>query len=54
MADRLVAMDQDTALSALLVDQLMERVTVNGPEDVSIRFAFESGFDRVMEVLADE
>ena len=36
MADKLAAMDKDTALSALLVNQLIQRVTVNGPEDVSI------------------
>jgi len=54
MADKLAAIDKNTALSALLVDQLIERVTVNGPNDVSIDFAFESGFDRIMEVLADE
>ena len=54
MADKLAAVDQDTDLSALLVDQLIERITVNGPEDVSIHFAFESEFERVMEVLADE
>ena len=54
MADKLAAVDQDTDLSALLVDQLIERITVNGPEDVSIQFAFESEFGRVMEVLADE
>ena len=54
MADKLAAVDKDTALSSLLVDQLIERVTVNGPEDVSIDFAFESGFERVMEVLGNE
>ena len=54
MADKLAAVDKDTALSALLVNQLIGRVTVNGPEDVSIDFAFESGFERVREVLGDE
>lgn len=54
MADKLAAVDKDTALSALLVNQLIGRVTVNGPEDVSIDFAFESGFERVMEVLGNE
>ena len=54
MADKLAAVDKDTALSALLVNQVIERVTVNGPNDVSINFAFESGFDRLMEVLPDE
>ncbi len=54
MADKLAAVDKDTALSALLVNQLIGRVTVNGPDDVSIAFAFESGFERVMEVLGNE
>ena len=54
LADRLAAVNEDTALSALLVDQLIERVTVNGPEDISVQFTFESGFERVREVLADE
>lgn len=54
MADKLAAVDKDTALSSLLVDQLIERVTVNGPDDVSIDFAFESDFERVMEVLGNE
>jgi len=54
MADKLASVDKDTALSALLVEQLIRRVTVNGPDDVSIDFAFESGFERVMEVLEDE
>ena len=54
MADKLAAVDKDTALSALLVDQLIGRVTVNGPDDVSIDFAFESSFERVMEVLGNE
>ena len=54
MADKLAAVDGDTALSALLVDQVIERVTVNGPNDVSIDFAFENGFDRIREVLECE
>ena len=54
MADKLAAVDKDTTLSALLVNQLIERVTVNSPDDVSICFAFESGFERMMEVLTDE
>ena len=54
MADKLAAVDKDTTLSALLVNQLIERVTVNSANDISINFAFESGFDRLMEVLTDE
>jgi outer membrane murein-binding lipoprotein Lpp len=54
IAKRLAAVSEDTALSALLVNQLIERVTVNGPDDVSIDFSFEGGFERVMEVLGNE
>lgn len=54
MADKLAAVDKDTALSARLVNQLIQRVTVNGPNDILIDFAFESGFERVRGVLADE
>ena len=54
MADQLARVDKDAALTALLVNQLIdltERVTVNGPDDISIRFAFESEFERVKGVL---
>ena len=54
MADKLAAVDKDTALSALLVDQVIGRVTVNGPNDVSIDFSFDGGFERVREVLGNE
>ena len=54
MADKLAAAGRDTTLSALLVNQLIERVTVNGPDDVSIDFSFDGGFERIMEVLGNE
>ena len=54
LADRLAAVEYDTALSSLLVDQLIERVTVNSSSDVTIKFLFESSFEQVMEVLKDE
>lgn len=54
MADKLAVAGRDTTLSALLVNQLIERVTVNGPDDVSIDFSFDGGFERVMEVLGNE
>ena len=54
MADKLAAVDKDTALSSLLVNQLIKRVTVNGPDDVSIDFSFDGGFERVREVLGNE
>lgn len=50
MAGKLAAVDNDTALSALLVNQLIERVTVNGPNDVTIKFAFESGYERGLSI----
>ncbi len=51
LADKLAKVDKDTTLSALLVDRLIERITVNSPEDISIRFRFESGFEQLFEVL---
>ena len=54
MADKLAAAGKDTTLSTLLVNQLIERVTVNSANDVSIKFSFEGGFERVMEVLGNE
>ena len=54
MADMLAKIDTDTALTAQLVDTLIERITVSGPEDISIDFRFESGFDELMEVLRDD
>ena len=54
LADQLAAVGEDTALSALLVDQLIERITVNSPDDISIQFRFENGFEQLMGVLANE
>jgi len=54
LADRLAAVSEDTALTAALVDQVIERVTVNGHDDISIQFRFESDFDRLLGVLDDE
>ena len=53
IVDRLAGISQDSKLSALLVEQLIDRITVNGPEDITIRFRFESGFEHVAEVLED-
>lgn len=54
LAEKLAAVGCDTALTALLVDQLIDRITVYGPRDISIQFRFESGFERLEEVLSDE
>ncbi|WP_304584804.1 recombinase family protein [Acutalibacter muris] len=51
IADNLAAVGVDTELNAQLVDKLIRRITVNSPEDVSIDFTFDSGFERVREVL---
>ncbi len=53
LADRLAAVSKDTKLTSLLVNQLIERVTVNSSKDISIRFRFESGFERLWEALGD-
>ena len=53
LADMLAAVEEDTELTAALVNQVVERITVNGPEDVSIDFKFDGGFERVMGVLKD-
>lgn len=54
MANTLAKIGSDTKLTAQLVDALIERITVNAPEDISIDFRFESGFDELMEVLDGE
>lgn len=54
LAEKLAKIDGNTTLTARLVDQLIERITVNSPEDISIRFRFDSGFERIAEVLANE
>lgn len=54
LAEKLAKIDGDTALTARLVDQLIERITVNSPEEISIRFRFDSGFERIAEVLTNE
>ena len=54
LADRLAVIGEDTELTALLVDQLIERITVNSSNDVSIQFQFESDFEQLMGVLKSE
>ncbi|WP_166544882.1 hypothetical protein [Acutalibacter sp. 1XD8-36] len=54
MADMLTKVDTNTELTAQLVDILIERITVNGPDDISIDFRFECGFNELLEVLGDE
>lgn len=54
IAGRLAEIGSDTKLSARLVDLVIERVTVNSANDIDVKFKFESGFEQLMEVLADE
>ena len=51
LTDMMAAVGRDAALPARMVEELIERVTVNGPRDVSVQFKFESEFEGV---LADE
>ena len=53
LADRLAAVEKSTDLTAAFVSQVIESVTVNGPDDISVRFSFEDDFDGLMEVLKD-
>lgn len=54
IADRLETLDENTGLSVQLVEMLIERVTVNASDDVSVQFSFEDDFDRIREVLGHE
>lgn len=54
LAERLSSVTQDTELTAQLVDQIIERVTVFNSTEIKVDFRFHTGFERVMEVLADE
>lgn len=51
LAEQLAKVDSSTELTAQLVDSLIDRITVNSPEDIVIDFRFESGFDELMKVL---
>lgn len=53
LADRLTAVRKSADLTADFVNQAIESITVNGAEDISVKFAFESDFDGLMEVLRD-
>lgn len=54
LADRLSEIKRSPHLTAQLVEQLIDRITVNGPEDIMLQFRFENGFERVEEVLEHE
>lgn len=54
LAGQLEKVSQDTELTAQLVDQLIERVTVFSSTEIKVDFRFHTGFELVTEVLADE
>ena len=51
LADKLAAAEKYKALTARLVEQVIERVTVSGPGDVAIQFRFEDSFLRLARSL---
>lgn len=51
LADKLAAAEKDKVLTARLVEQVIERVTVSGPGDVAIQFRFEDSFLRLARSL---
>lgn len=53
LAKRLARVKGNTALTAALVDQLIERITVYDCDALDIRFRFQSGFELVEEVLSN-
>ena len=53
LADRLASVQKSKDLTADFISQVIECITVNGAEDISVKFAFESDFDGLMEVLRD-
>ena len=53
LADRLAAVEKSADLTAAFVNQVIESVTVNGPNDISVSFSFKDDFDGLLEVLTD-
>ena len=51
LADRLKAVRKSADLTASFVSQVIESVTVNSPDDISVSFSFRDDFDGLMEVL---
>lgn len=54
LSARLAGVKDDTALTAALVDQLIERITVHSKNQLDITFRFQSGFECVEEVLVND
>ena len=53
LASKLASVGKNTALTSALVNGVIEQITVNGADDISIRFSFRDAFAEVMEVLED-
>lgn len=51
LADRLKTVKKSADLTASFVSQVIESVTVNSPDDISVSFSFRDDFDGLMEVL---
>ena len=51
LAEKLEALTPDSVVTAQLVDRLIDRVTVSGTTEISIDFTFQSGFERLHEVM---
>ena len=51
LADRLKAVKKSADLTAAFVSQVIESVTVNSRDDISVSFSFRDDFDGLMEVL---
>lgn len=54
LADRLAELERNPVLTARLVEETIERVTVNSATDISIDFKFQSSFDRLMGVISND
>ena len=54
LADRLEHIGRDTKLTASLVNQLIERITVYDNEHIEIVFCFRNAFEQLEGVIADE
>lgn len=54
LVDQLAAVKRRTKLTADLVERMIERVTVNSPEDISVQFRFSDVINGLMEVPGDE
>ena len=54
LADRLAELETNPVLTAQLVEETIERVTVNSVSDITVDFKFRSSFDQLLEVLSHD